>query len=50
MTPLFNEGKGEKHRRQREDGEGEDKGYRDVTGSPEQCRRRLLRGTKKDKL
>lgn len=50
MTPLFNEGQGEKQRRQREDGGGEDEGYRDGTGSSEQCRRRLMGGRNKEEL
>lgn len=39
MTPLFNEGQGEKQRRRRQDGGGEGEGYRDGTGSLEQCKR-----------
>lgn len=44
MTPLFNEGQGEKQRRRREDEGGEDEGYGDGTGSLKQCRRRLMGG------
>lgn len=48
MTPLFNEGQGEKQRRQGEDGGGEDQGCGDGTGSLEQCRRRLMGGSWKE--